>query len=276
MSIGYMGWAKLVDARVLPTGGGFGAAPEPIYSSAALGLGWRNAGVGKYALNVVKYEGSLDIDIDDGGSWTTIASWCYMQRVSPIAVTISPDNATVFTYTSVYNTSLSVSTGQGNLVSASLGGLSFSRAETAGVSYLANINGIGCPSGNPIPYWATTATLGGSTGSTIEWSVDVTQNTLPIYACAGSRTPYAVLQGQMDASASITLYSESGASGGGIDTESTFGVSITGVGGLSLPRTLIESDSYDISDPNSAVYRTISVKGLAKCDAGNEAPCTIT
>ena len=216
-----------------------------------------------------------------------------------------------------FNTSAGFSTSEGSFLTCSLGVVALYRNEVdpaggtnfSNYSYLLSRKGIigsDClvfsttnplnPSGtnlNPIPFWRTQAQLltgtwapfsGGAlpqTGTqTVEWSVDVSQGTIWLYVCNGSRLPIAALQGPMDVSGSVTLFHQNGVfdpilgpTGSGTLTspylyaENTWlRVTIaTGVGTavyLEVPAVVIEGDDYSIPGLEAVVNRVFSIKGL--------------
>ena len=227
-----------------------------------------------------------------------------------------------------FNTSAGFSTAEGSFLTASLGVVALFRDEkdpAGGTNYsnysydkqkqgviasdctvLATTNPLN-PSGtnvNPIPFWRTNAQLlrgayttpfaGGSlpqSGSyTVEWSVDVTQNSVWLFVCSGSRLPVALLQGPMDVTGSVTLYNPAGVfdpilgpSGTGTLTspylyaENTwFLVTIaTGAGNvyMEVPAAVVESDEYSIAGLDAVTNRAFGIKGLGgRCNTAVTLP----
>lgn len=218
-----------------------------------------------------------------------------------------------------FNTSAGFSTSEGSFLTASLGVVCLDRTEVdpAGGSTFTDYSyelqrkgviGADCsifsttnplnPSGtnvNPIPFWRTQAQLltgtyatpftGGSlpqTGTeTVEWSVDVTQNSIWLYVCNGTRLPIALLQGPMDISGSLTLFHVNGVFDPILGPTHTgtltapylfaantwFRVTInTGSPGadvfMEVPAVVVESDDYSIPGLDAVVNRVFSIKGL--------------
>jgi hypothetical protein len=218
-----------------------------------------------------------------------------------------------------WNTSAGFSTSEGSFLTASLGVVALFRNEVdpaGGSSYsdytyikqktgviasdctiLGTTNPLN-PSGtnvNPIPFWRTNAQLlrgayvsaapftGGALPQagtqTVEWSVDVTQNSIWLYVCSGSRLPIALLQGPMDVTGTVLLYNTDGVfdpilgpTGTGTLTspymyaENTwFQATIaTGTGDvyMQVPAAVIEADDYSIAGLDAVTNRSFSIKGL--------------
>jgi hypothetical protein len=152
------------------------------------------------------------------------------------------------------------------------------------------------PSGNnvdPIPFWQTDAQLlvgtytspftGGTipqTGlETVEWSVDLANNSVWLYTANGDRLPTALLQGAIDVTGSLILYNEAGVfdpiigpNGTGTLTnpylfaeENWFRITIfNGVNDIyiELPSVVVESDDYSIAGQSDITNRTFGIKGL--------------
>jgi hypothetical protein len=159
------------------------------------------------------------------------------------------------------------------------------------------------PCGNnvdPIPFWRTNAQLLRLTDpcpfppytpfvsgdvpqdglETVEWSVDLTHNTVVLYTCNGNRLPTAILQGPIDATGSVVLYNEAGVfdpilgpdQSGSLTSpylyaENTiFRVEIARGSDptvyLELPAVVVESDDYSITGQDAVTNRTFGLKGL--------------
>lgn len=193
----------------------------------------------------------------------------------------------------------------GQLIDPSLTGI----ASPGGVSYVQDKFGLSNPNRplnpgglnyDPIPYWRTTAyvcrdwvpcRIGPDSGhliatETVEWSVDLANNTLILYTCRGVRGASAVLQGAIDATGSVTLYNPYGVfdpvfGAPGIGSWTTgdspytlenpcfyadntqFVAVVTGANvGIVLPAIVLESDDYGIRGQNEVTNRTFNIKGL--------------
>jgi hypothetical protein len=142
------------------------------------------------------------------------------------------------------------------------------------------------PNFDPIPYWRTRAyvkrdgvamTSGGLDIETLDWSVDLTNNTQILYTCRGVRGASAILQGSIDVSGNVTLYNPYGLPdpvfGFGSNDEfdpyliadnTSFEIEIAGTNGLAivLPAVVVESDEYSVRGQNEVTSRTYSLKGL--------------
>lgn len=305
MGMGYQGYMKLGTNVVLVTGGGINLVLEPIYSNAAWGAGWKNAAPSAhYADSVLRYEGTLDFELQLGAVWTFLVDWIVTNRITAKTVVISPDGAKVFTYTAgggvtgAWNTSAGFSTSEGSFVTLSAGVMAFSRAITDGDSYIDNNEGaiagnctvfsptnplnLGGLNMNPIPFWKTTAEIlvGGNPPQAdlmaVEWSVDATQNTIVVYTCKKTRTPRAILQGSMDVSGSVVMYHPDGVFDPIADTtmggyNSEFVVDINaGAATIRVPAIVLENDDYSIPGQDTVTNKTFSFKGMGGyCDGGN-------
>jgi hypothetical protein len=216
-------------------------------------------------------------------------------------------------------TSFSANASEGSAVTSSLNVLAISRTiGTGGDIYIANRTGAILstatdmassnplnPSQNnvdPIPYWKTNANLyivnpatynpltpipadtavAQDGTETIDWSIDVQNNTTPLYTCNGTRFPTAVLQGVVAATGNVTLFNVNGVFdpidpsaavgnnyvGAPTAQNTTFRVKIatnqaqTTFVYLHLPAVVIESDDYGIKGQNEAITRGFSLKGL--------------
>ena len=242
-----------------------------------------------------------------------------------------------------FNTSAGFSTSEGSFLTASLGVVALTRAEVSpgggtdfsNYTYILQRKGVmgsTCavfsttnplnPSGSnvdPIPFWRTQAQLLTGTPAsyapwtygtvpqadtqTVEWSVDVTQNSIWLYVCNGSRLPIALLQGPMDVSGSVTLFHQNGVfdpilgpAGTGTITspyayaENTWlqiqianPTAATGGGPgdyvyIEVPAAVIESDDYSITGADNITNRAFTIKGLGgRCDGTTTLPpCIIS
>ncbi len=219
-----------------------------------------------------------------------------------------------------FNTSAGFSTSEGSFLTASLGVVCLDRTEVdpaggtdftnysyelqrkgvigADCSILSTTNPLN-PGGtnvNPIPFWRTQAQLMRDTGAgytpfssgaipqagteTVEWSVDVTQNSIWLYVCNGTRLPIALLQGPMDVSGSVTLFHVNGVfdpilgpdQSGTLTSPYLFAENtwfrVTIAGGpsgnvfMEVPAVVVESDDYSIPGLDAVVNRVFSIKGL--------------
>jgi hypothetical protein len=161
---------------------------------------------------------------------------------------------------------------------------------------------------DPIPYWRTEAFLKLYDGSvwnrcaigpvgnqidteTIEWSIDLANNTLILYTARGVRAASAVLQGAIDATGSVTLYNPYGVfdpiyGAPGLNSNGTawvagnptpfslsapcffaavteFVINITGANvAIVVPAVVLETDDYSIKGQNEVTSRTFNIKGL--------------
>jgi hypothetical protein len=160
------------------------------------------------------------------------------------------------------------------------------------------------PNFDPIPYWRTIAYIRRSTDTTspvgpdnwanltvqgldtetVEWSVDLTNNTQVLYTCRGVRGATAVLQGSIDATGSVTLYNPYGLPDPVFGFDPTtydefnpflyadnteFIVQIVGTGAssnefltIALPAVVVEGDDYGVRGQNDVTNRTYTIKGL--------------
>jgi len=235
--------------------------------------------------------------------------------------------ASVFDLYGAWCTSAGFSTSEGSFLTASLGVVSLFRNEVdpggsghnySAYSYILQKKGVigsSCnvlnttnplnPSGSnvdPIPFWRTQAQLlrgsyttpftGGtvpqSGTQTVEWNTDITNNSIWLYVCSGSRLPVALLQGPMDVSGTVVLYNEGGVFDpilGPTGTEGTittpylyaentwFRVTINrgAIGGnvyIEVPAAVVEGDDYSIAGLDAVTNRSFNIKGLGgRCSA---------
>jgi hypothetical protein len=286
MGMGYMGYAKIGGQIFLITGSSVNEVVEPIYSDSVRGAGWYNAGVSKYSEDVVRYEGNIDFDLQSS-VWPTLISWIVEARNTPQTLIISPDGMDVQTFTAgtmngAWNSSANFSTSEGSPVSISLGVLAIARTESLSSSYIANKTGISCAllsplnSGqtnlNPIPFWKSTPSLTVNGDSpfddqtdAVEWGFSIDQGLTVVYACVNAQGPIAIFVGEMEASASVVMYSPNGVAkvNGSTASNTEFVVSLDGIGTMTLPKVILDQDAYDIGGGDSITSRSFSMKGLA-------------
>lgn len=267
MGIGYQGYMKVGGIDVLGTGGGVGLVQDPITSGAAWGAGWKTVGIAHYADYIERYEGTLDFELH-AGVWSVFDPWVVTNRITAKSVVVSPDGSGIQTYSDAYNTSCGFSTSEGSFVTVSVGVMAFTRTSSTGSTYVGNVTGTGTavpyltPNLNPIPFWKTTAAVGGVSGDATEWSIDVSQNTLVLYTCRNSKAPKAILQGTPDASGSVGIFNDAGVGDVALATMSSLSVVITGAGTISIPNAWVESDDYSVQGGDSIISKTFSVKGF--------------
>jgi len=204
MGMGYQGFVKFVDGAndyvVLATASSVNLVLEPIYSTAVWGAGWYNAAsAAHYADNAIRFEGSVDIEMQKGASgaiWNLLEKWISSERAYSRSLEISPDGARVYVYansggatpnydlTGAWNSSASFSTSEGSFVTASLGVIALDRSEEdpagntdfSDYTYISQKEGViasacstllaatnplnpDASNVNPIPYWRTNAVL---------------------------------------------------------------------------------------------------------------------
>ena len=228
----------------------------------------------------------------------------------------------------VFNTSAGFSTSEGSFLTCSLGVVALMREEqdpAGGINFtnysyqlqrkgviasdcsvFSSTNPLNPAASNvdPIPFWRTQAQLltgtyatpfsGGALPQadtqTVEWSVDVTQNSIWLYVCNGNRLPIALLQGPMDVSGSVTLFHQNGVFDPILGPTHTgtltapylyaqntwFRVTIAGGAAttyLELPAVVIEADDYSIPGLDAVVNRVFSLKGMGgRCYSGTVLP----
>ena len=147
---------------------------------------------------------------------------------------------------------------------------------------------------NPIPFWRTNAQLlrgtyttpfvGGSLPQsgleTVEWSADLTNNSVVLYTANGTRLATALLMGAIDATGSLTLYNEGSVFDpitGPTGTEGTltspymygqntwFRVTIATTGPnlyIELPAVVITADDFGVKGQNDVTNRGFTIQGL--------------
>lgn len=156
----YQGYVKFYNAGpattpviVLATGASVNLVLEPIPSASVWGAGWYNAGVAHYADAAIRYEGSVDFELQGNDNvWDFMEKWISNERAYPRSLDISPDGARVYQYRTsaaygvnydtygAWNTSASFSTSEGSFVTCSAGVVAFRRNEVdpAGGSNFSN------------------------------------------------------------------------------------------------------------------------------------------
>lgn len=140
---------------------------------------------------------------------------------------------------------------------------------------------------DPIPYWRTEAYVAidgtrqetnGVNSETLDWSVDLSNNTLILYTCRGIRGASAILQGPIDVSGNVTLYNPYGIfdpifgsdpstynefSPYSFANNTSFIATVSGAGvGIMLPAVVLESDDYSIRGQGEVTSRTFGMKGM--------------
>lgn len=235
MSLGYMGYCKLFretgspydsngklkpdpntypsnPVLLLTTGGGVNMVLEPLYSDAIYGTGWYNAPENAhYADAAIRYEGSVSVDWQANPDiWEALREWGIDYRAYARSVDISVNGNDIYHYWATgldnqgkrvfdnrgaFCTSLSMSTGQGNLVTGDVGVVALSREIDADyrVPYIEQRMGVTTcevlqtthplnPSGrntDPIPFWKTDAGLYELSGDESSSSGDEINNYVP-------------------------------------------------------------------------------------------------
>jgi hypothetical protein len=291
MGLGYMGYVKLGGAITLATNSSIQEVITPIYSNSVHGAGWKDAGSAYYADDVIRHEGNVDFElIDDVMAFLT--DWSADNRVTPQTIVVSPDGSKVYTYTAgvlsgAWNSSIGFSTSEGSMITCSCGVLALTRVESAGTSYILNDEGLAeYPEYLPYPYWKSIVSLTANSGpmfgantAAIEWSIDVSQNPVVVYGCTGTMGPIALMMGEMEASASITMFNMAGVEYipvGSKASNTKLEISIDGAAHkFTLPAAVFESDGNDLSGGDSVVTRAFSLKGLSSKGTGVLAPFTI-
>jgi len=286
MSIGYMGYVKLGGVMTLATNASVNEVVAPIYSNAVHGAGWMDAGPAFYADDVIRYEGSIDFELVTD-IMTFLKGWITTGRANSKTIIISPDGSTIYTFTAgaltgAWNSSANFSTSEGSMATCSCGVLGLGRTEGAGTGYIANSAGANLyPAYKPIPYWQTEVSVVGGTGGgdpfsgsvAVDWSVDVSQNPVVVYGCTGTMGPIAVLVGEMEATANVSMFNVNGV--GGIpsgataaNTSLTITVGTVSPVTLKLSAAIIESDGNDLSGGDAIVSRAFGFKGLSSQQGG--------
>lgn len=306
---------------LLATSAGVNTVVEPIVSQAVWGAGWYNAGrPTHYADAGVRYEGNVDIELQGRiDLWSLLREWSIENRVYSKSLEISPDGSKYYNYvataTETLDTkgawcqSMNFSASEGSFVTSSIGILSIFRTQTDGDNYEDNQYGLvgssyanfsatlplnnGGNNSSPIAFWRTTAQLQRWDGDswelpqtgleTVEWSIDINNNTQPLYTMSGSRLPTAVLQGPIDVSGSVTLYNTDGVFdpivGNNSDTAYnltnpymyaaisrlfvSMDIDATQKFRIYLPAVIISSDDYSLQGQDAIINRTFQLTAMA-------------
>lgn len=232
------------------------------------------------------------------------------------ALPYGPGIGAVFNNKGAWCSSLSLTTSQGSAVQATANVMAIFRTIGAGgTNYIDNRTGFILGTGSnvttlrplnpgqanidPIPFWKTNANLyvvandynplagtptptqavqtsGNTTPETIQWSVDLTNNTLKLYTMNGTRFPSAVLQGAIDATGSVELFDSAFGVYDPVTTGRTaentmFRVRIrTNAESamtptyvyVDMPAVVINSDDFGLKGQSDPVTRTFSLQGL--------------
>jgi hypothetical protein len=271
MSIGYMGYVKMGGTTYLATSANVAEVITPIYSNAARGAGWKTSGTAFYSDDIFQYEGNVDFELVVG-MWATLRNWIIETRTTPTTMVISPDGSNVYTFTAapgsmagLYNSSANFSTSEGSFVTCSVGVLGITRVESQTQTYILNTTGQTFVQYEPLAYWQSSVTIGGSAlpaGTTaIDWSVDISNNPTVVYGCKGTKGPVAIMMGEVEVTANVVLFNPDGVAAPSLATQA-LAIS-TGGGTLTLPKALADNDSNDLSGNDSIISRAYSFKGLA-------------
>ena len=309
MSMGYMGYVKFDTDIILVTGANIAEVIDPIYSSSVRGAGWYHAGTSHYADDIIRYEGSIDFEMQTG-LWTFLKNWLVEDRITSKTVLISPDGTITYTFTGggtgdegslhgLWASSANFSASEGGLMTCSLGVLGLERIESNNgntykdksaildCSVIASSNPLN-PSPfneNPYPFWKTTCDIlkSGTTifsvgSEVLDWSIDVSENPVVVYACNGVRGPVALFMGEMEASGNVTMFNLAGVSpipSGCTADNTAFEVSLFSsldTKKLNLPRVVFENEGNPVQGSDATINRTFNVKGFAGISDGTRRP----
>lgn len=182
---------------LLATGASVNLTLEPIYSAAVWGAGWYNASTTHYADAALRYEGTIDLELQGTNQlWNFLRDWAIENRAFPMSAEISPDGQRIYKfiadgdYTSgvsspthdvnsytnngMYCTSMGLSTSEGSFITVSAGAVGLHRViDTGGAIYILQRTGVTTatemattfplnPSSanvSPIPFWRSKANL---------------------------------------------------------------------------------------------------------------------
>lgn len=120
---------------------------------------------------------------------------------------------------------------------------------------------------NPLPYYASAFTVTGSgeTGMTeriTSWSININNNSVPIYTFDGNNYPSDILQGMMEISGSFEYYSPDGT----FVRNLTHGATATltfGANTITLPHLAFGPYPVPLPGPNDPTIRTVQFKAFA-------------
>lgn len=212
-----MSEAYVCGTQVLGTGSSLAPSFQYIQSDGVRGAGYLQAGLSVFAWNYKQWEGTIDWDVGSDGALAKAKTWAVTDRNRNETLRAKPGGYADMQITGK-NSSLSVSTSAGSLVSASVGAMCFGDNGSVSASDPQAPESIAGPStwcGNDgvIPYWKTSASIAGETGScgAIDWSVSIENALVPILCCAGSNgsdgfyEPYDIYLGPTEASMDVTL-----------------------------------------------------------------------
>jgi len=288
--MGYMGYVRFGETLVLATSASITENSGQIISGSTRGAGWYHAGNHHYALDTIKYEGDINIELIPS-VWNFLKEWIVQERTKSKSVLISPDGLNTYQFTGggtgeigslsgLWATSANFGTSEGDIISCSIGVLGVKRDYNQDKdSYLENSKGLDCgevsmnfENTTPYPFWKSLASITSKGSSPLdetteftEWSIGCTNNPTLVYACTGERGPLALVMGEMEATGSVVAFDMSGVNGMYSDNmkDARFEVIIDGEKSLSLPSIIIESDGNDLAGNDSMITRAFSFKGLA-------------
>ena len=222
MAVGCEGWVSLtVDTEedlLLGTGGSIPKVRPDIQSQSGYGGQINDSGPSYTEMAIgfphthdfVQYEGSIEFEATEGVITRQIKPWLF-DRQGKAQVHIHPRDAASQRFDSAFWSSISLSAGEGGVVSSSISFSSEGDRDNfdRGTGYVANKTGQGflCDtsppanwnipgqlnpsSGNiePIPFWNTSIVIDGSTVEFTNWTVEFTQSFNRFFACENNSTP---------------------------------------------------------------------------------------
>lgn len=277
MGLGYMSKASICGVEVLATGSSISPSYENLVSNGVRGAGYLLAGPSVFAWDYAKWEGDLQWDLGNEGSWGPVSDWAVNNRNQDQPIYANAGGCYEISIRGK-NSSLSGSTSSGSLVNLSAGALAIgdSNNSISGSGGACNPQALGgntqwCGDGGLIAYWMTSASLTGTTGCAIDWSFQINNSLVPVLCCAGENgdhyNPTTILLGPTTATGSVTFWDGSLSSLDFWSRTQTLTIRLGNVGSVTI-KGRVQSTDVSIQTGESLVGAGVTIEGIA-C----EEPC---
>lgn len=202
MALGYEGYIKVGGIFAMGTGSSVPRGRVRVDSSSGYGGNIKTPvaeiGIGApRAYDWEAHDGSVNFEVHKDFFNDPIKTWIFDRQVAKVVYLLSRDG-NVQQYDRAFWNSISVSAAEGSAVEGSIGFVAIDRtAYTFGVAgdagYTGNATGQGVvcstsplnPAGanlNPVPFWDTMVTLGGTNYDFLSWSLDLSQDVVKLFA----------------------------------------------------------------------------------------------
>ena len=274
MGLGYMSKASICNVEVLATGSSISPSFENIVSNGVRGAGYLLAGPSVFAWDYAKWEGSLEWDLGNEGSWGPVSQWAVNNRNQDQTISVEPGGCYNMSITGK-NSSFSGSTSSGSLVNLSAGALAIgdSNNSIGGSGGACNPQALGgntqwCGPQGLIAYWMTSATLTGTQGCALDWNFQINNSLVPVLCCSGETgdhyNPTTILLGPTTATASVTFWDGSLSSLDFWSREQSVTIRIGNIGTV-IVHGRVQSTDVSLQTGESLVGAGITIEGIA-CD----------